>query len=216
MTAIRVLLVDDHETVRHGLKVLLDAEADIEVVGEAADGRAALDRAHSLRPDIVVMDVSMPEMNGLAATRAIRDALPGIRVVALTRYGDPAYVKALLDAGATGYVLKQSPTIELLTAIRSVTKGRLRIDPAAQAAREEALIVRLDGRPRKPPTVSNREVEVLRMTALGHSNKEIATALDLSVKTVEVHKANAMRKLELRGRIDVIRYAVLQGWMDNP
>ena len=213
MTSIRVLLAEDHETVRQGLKLLIGAQADMEVVGEAGDGRVALQQAEALKPNVVVLDISMPEMNGLVATRAIRQALPGTAVVALTRYADDAYVQELLSAGACGYVLKQSASGELLRAIRAAAAGEKYLDSAlagragrARAARGVA----------NAPTITDREAEVLRRMALGHSNKEIAAALELSVKTVEVHKANAMRKLGLRGRIDVVRFALLRGWLQEP
>jgi two-component system, NarL family, response regulator NreC len=212
---IRILLVEDHETVRQGLKLLVDSQEDMEVVGEAPDGRVGLQRVYALRPDVVVMDISMPEMNGLEATHAIRELVPETRVVTLTRYSDPAYVKELLDAGAAAYVLKQSASTELLTAIRRAADGHKYIDSTVQSMRESSLIDRHGREPKKAVQISDREAEVLRMTALGHSNKEIAKTLDLSVKTVEVHKANAMRKLGLRGRIDVVRYALLQGWLQD-
>lgn len=215
MTPIRVLLVDDHETVRQGLKLLVDSQDDMEVVGEASDGRLGLQRASALRPDVVVMDISMPGTNGLLATQAIVKEMPETRVVALTRYSDAAYVKELLTAGAAAYVLKHSASSELLTAIRRVAVGHRYIDGAVQQASERMPIGRGEQR-LGTPHITDREVEVLRLTALGHSNKEIASALDVSVKTIEVHKTNAMRKLGLRGRIDVVRYALLQGWLQDP
>jgi DNA-binding NarL/FixJ family response regulator len=214
VSKIRVLLAEDHETVRHGLKLLINRQPDMEVVGEAGDGRAAVERAGTLRPNVVVVDISMPQMNGLAATREICELVPAARVVALTRYGDDAYVQELLHAGALGYVLKQSPSGELLDAVRSAAAGRRYLDRSL-AARVAGTM--LSSRGRRPPSpITDREAEVLRLMALGHSNKEIASTLDLSVKTVEVHKANAMRKLGLTGRIDVVRYAVLQGWLRDP
>jgi DNA-binding NarL/FixJ family response regulator len=211
---IRVLLADDHETVREGLKLLIDGQPDMRVVGEAGNGRLALDGAIALKPTVVVLDVSMPEMNGLAATREIRRGAPGAAVVALTRYRDEAYVKELLSAGALGYVLKQSPSGELLTAIRAAAAGKRHLDPGLSGHAAGSLI-----NPRHPsappPRVTDREREVLRMMARGHSNKEIAAAMDISVKTVEVHKANAMRKLDLNGRIDVMKFAMLQGWLQD-
>lgn len=214
MTKIRVLLADDHETVRHGLKLLINRQTDMEVVGEAGDGRAAIERAGTLKPHVVVVDVSMPETNGLAATKAIRESAPATAVVALTRYADDAYVQELLNAGALGYVLKQSPSTELVDAVRAAAAGRRYLD-SSLAARVAGSM--LKGRNRwAPAPVSDRETEVLRLMALGHSNKEIAATLDLSVKTIEVHKANAMRKLNLAGRTDVVRYALLQGWLKDP
>lgn len=214
MTTIRVLLADDHETVRHGLRLLIDEQNDMTVVGEAGDGRAAVTRARALAPDVVVLDVSMPEMNGLAATRILRSHRPAPAIVALTRYRDDAYVRELRAAGAAAYVLKQSAPAELLRAIRAAAAGDSYLD-AAIAERGPTTAAR-ESRPPGRPTISEREAEVLRMMAVGHSNKEIAAALDLSVKTVEVHKANAMRKLGLRGRIDVVRFAMLQGWLHEP
>ena len=214
MAKIRVLLADDHETVRHGLKLLINRQSDMEVVGEAGDGRVAVERTGSLKPHVVVVDVSMPDMNGLAATKAIREAAPGSAVVALTRHDDDAYVQELLSAGALGYVLKQSPSAELVDAVRAAASGRRYLDRSL-AARVAGTMLR--GRGRIAPTgISERETEVLRLMALGHSNKEIATTLDLSVKTIEVHKANAMRKLGLTGRTDLVRYALLQGWLREP
>ena len=213
---IRVLLAEDHETVRQGLKLLIDRQPDMEVVGEAGDGRVAVERVGVLKPNVAVVDVSMPEMNGLAATKAIRESAPDTAVVALTRYGDDAYVQEILNAGALGYVLKQSPSAELVDAVRSAASGRRYLDRSL-AARVAGSMLKARGRLRTAPTlITDRETEVLRLMALGHSNKEIATTLELSVKTVEVHKANAMRKLGLTGRTDVVKYALLQGWLRDP
>jgi DNA-binding NarL/FixJ family response regulator len=212
---ITVLLAEDHETVRQGLRLLIDAQADMEVVAEAGDGRAALQRAEATHPTVVVVDVSMPEMNGLEATRGLRERHPDMAIVALTRYGEDGYVQELLAAGASGYVLKQSASEELLQAIRAAARGERYLD-ASLSARPAG--TRMQGRRDTAPRarISDRESQVLRLMALGHSNKEIAAALEISVKTVEVHKANAMRKLELHGRLDVVRYALLQGWLRDP
>lgn len=214
MKKIRVLLADDHETVRQGLKLLIDRQPDMEVIGEAGDGHAAIERARELRPNVVVVDVSMPSMNGLAATRGIREVTPSTAVVALTRYADDAYVQELFHAGALGYVLKQSPSNELVDAVRAAASGRPYLD-GSLAARAAAMMMTARGRRAAPAPISERETEVLRLMALGHSNKDIAGLLDLSVKTIEVHKANAMRKLGLAGRTDVVRYALLQGWLKD-
>jgi two-component system, NarL family, response regulator NreC len=209
---IRVLLADDHETVREGLRLLVNAQADMRVIAEAADGRVAIERIDALKPDVVVLDLTMPGMSGLAAARALKNVGADTKVVALTRHNDDAYVHELLAAGAAAYVLKQSASAELLRAIRVAASGGRYIDPA--------LVPPEDGRDLRrrasAPRATDREVEVLRMMATGHSNKEIAAALDISIKTVEVHKANAMRKLGLRGRTDVVRYAVMSGWLRDP
>jgi DNA-binding NarL/FixJ family response regulator len=215
MKKIRVLLAEDHETVRQGLKLLIDGQADMQVVGEASDGREALRSVEALKPEVAVVDVSMPEMNGLAATRRITEQAPQTAVVALTRYGDRAYVQEMLVAGARGYVLKQSASAELLAAIRAAAHGKQYLDRNLDA-HETGSMFKSRGRARAHPHITDREVEVLRLMALGHSNKDIAAALDVVVKTVEVHKANAMRKLGLQSRIDVVRYALLQGWLREP
>jgi DNA-binding NarL/FixJ family response regulator len=214
VTPIRVLLADDHETVRQGLRLLIDEQTDMTVVGEAGDGRDAVVNARTLAPDVVVLDVSMPGMNGLEATKVLRGHTPAPAIVALTRYRDEAYVRELVAAGAAAYVLKQSASSELLRAIRAAASGRPYLDSAINAS--GTWPSSRERRTRTQPPITDREGEVLRMMAVGHSNKEIAAALDVSVKTVEVHKANAMRKLGLSGRIDVVRYAVLQGWLEEP
>jgi DNA-binding NarL/FixJ family response regulator len=212
VTPIRVLLADDHETVRQGLRLVLEAQPDIAVVGEAADGRAAIERAVMLKPHVVVLDISMPTLGGLHAARALRQSLPDVAIVALTRHDDEAYARDLMMAGACGYVLKRSPSSELVNAIRAAASGGRYLDPALSTGAD----IESRRRPIKRPPISERESSVLRLMAIGHSNKEIADRLDISVKTVEVHKANAMRKLALRGRIDVIRYAAMQGWLQDP
>ena len=210
-TVISVLLAEDHQTVREGLRLLVDAQPDMRVVAEAADGRAAIDKARALKPAVIVIDIHMPKVNGLVATRIIHGAVPESAVVVLTRHNDRAYLYEMLEAGAGAYVLKQSSSNALLAAIRAAVAGERYVDPA--------MLEDLEAGPddgRTPPVVSEREREVLRRMALGESNKEIAAALSISIKTVEVHKANAMRKLSLRGRTDVVRYASLRGWLQDP
>lgn len=205
---IRVLLAEDHATVREGLRLLINSQDDMQVVAEVGDGRAVVDSATAARPDVVLLDLSLPGASGLSAARALKKAGAKSAIVALTRHDDDAFVQELLEAGASGYVLKQSPSAELVRAIRVAAQGGRYLDPslpAPDAARDPR-------RRATTPRATGREIEVLRMVATGHSNKEIAAALDISIKTVEVHKANAMRKLGLRGRTDVVRYAVLNGW----
>ena len=213
---LRVLLADDHVTVRHGLKLLIDAQSDMKVVSEASDGDTAVRNAVALKPDVVVMDISMPGTNGLAATRTLKKQQPGIAVITLTRHSDDAYLQELLRAGVSGYVLKQSAPNELLQAIRAAAAGGQYLD-STLTARVTAGFLAREGRTVDKPaaTLSQREAETLRLIASGYSNKEIAGRLTLSVKTVEAHKANAMRKLGLNGRIDIVKYALLQGWLHN-
>jgi DNA-binding NarL/FixJ family response regulator len=216
MNKIRVMLAEDHHTVREGLKLLVGAQPDMEIVGEAGNGREAVALAGRLTPDVLVMDVSMPELNGLKATRQIVGDCPRVRVLTLTRHTDNGYLQELLRAGASGYVLKQSAATELLHAIRAVAAGGKYLDPAITGkvtAGYESRVARLRGEGAKELT--EREAEVLRLIAWGHSNKEIAARMDLSVKTVEAHKANAMRKLGIASRIDIVRYALLQGWLQD-
>ena len=213
---LRILLADDHVTVRHGLKLLIEAEKDMTVVAEASDGNAAVERALALKPDVIVMDISMPGMNGLVATRKLKQLQPGVAIVTLTRHADDAYLQELLRAGVSGYVLKQSAPSELLQAIRAAAGGRQYLDSALTARVTAAFVGKPRNREsRSAATISARESEVLRSIAAGYSNKEIAARLSLSVKTVEAHKANAMRKLGLNGRIDIMKYAALQGWLHN-
>jgi two-component system response regulator NreC len=208
---LRVVLADDHVTVRHGLRLLLDAQPDLTVVGEADDGRAALQRVQELDPDVVVMDISMPGMSGLSATRVLKEARPRVAIVVLTRHADDAYLHEMLRAGAAAFVLKQSPSTELIQAIRAAAAGSQYLDANVTSRVTGGLLAR-DSK-RAGPRLTDREAEVLRMIARGYSNKEIASQLDLSVKTIEVHKANGMRKLGLRGRADIVQFAIVQGWM---
>jgi DNA-binding NarL/FixJ family response regulator len=213
---IRVLLAEDHRTVREGVRLLLESQPDMEVVGEVGDGRAALRMAKEHAPDVVLMDVLMPEMNGLKATERLCGECPGVRVIALTRHTDTAYMQQLLQAGAVGYVLKQSEPAVLLQAVRSVAAGGNYLDPAITGKALSGYFGRKAGGALVAEVnLSDREAEVLRHIALGYSNKEIAARLTLSVKTVEAHKANAMRKLDMHSRIDIVRYAMLRGWLQE-
>ena len=211
---LRILLADDHETVREGLRLILNAQPDMQVVATAGDGREAIDQCERMTPDVVIIDISMPGLSGLAATTKLIERCPGSKVLTLTRHADSIYVKELMRAGAAGYVLKQSRPAELLHAIRAVATGERHLDASVTRA-----VIGADAKPITPPgpepstPLSPRETEVLRLIAWGNTNKEIAARLDLSVKTVEAHKANGMRKLGMRGRIEIVRYALLQGWL---
>ena len=212
---LRIVLADDHVTVRQGLKLLIEAEPDMVVVAEAGDGETAVQQAQAADADVVVMDISMPGMNGLAAARALLDARPDARIVTLTRHVDQAYLQELLRAGVSGYVLKRSAPTELLQAIRAVSRGGQYIDSSLTARVTAGFIGAKGGGAKPTPELTEREAQVLRLIAAGYAHKEIAARLSLSAKTVDAHKANAMRKLDLNGRIDVIKYAVLQGWLDS-
>jgi DNA-binding NarL/FixJ family response regulator len=211
---IRVLLADDHEVVRHGLKLLIDGQPGMQVVGEARTGRAAVEQTRRLQPSVVVLDISMPELSGLEAARELSAAAPGLPIVTLSRHNDEAYVQALLSAGAHAYVLKQSASAELIAAIRAVASGQRYLDVALSSRVTGDFFAR-HAASSQPARITDREAEVLRLIAIGHSNKDIAHQLGLSVKTVEVHKANCLRKLRLRGRVEVVRYAARQGWLND-
>ena len=213
---IRVLLADDHATVRYGLKLLIDAEPDMTVVAEAGDGEEAIRKTLEMKPDIVVMDISMPGVNGLAATRTLKQIQPSVLVITLTRHTEDAYLQELLRAGASGFVLKRSAPAELLHAIRGVASGGQYLDSTLTSRVTAGFISRAGGGAGKHvATLTDRETQVLRLIAAGYGNKEIGAQLTLSAKTVDAHKTNAMRKLDLRGRIDIVKYAVLQGWLDQ-
>jgi DNA-binding NarL/FixJ family response regulator len=214
LSKLRIMLADDHETVREGLKMIVNAQDDMEVVGFAADGREAVTKAQELLPDVLVMDISMPKLNGLKATQKLNEVCPQVKVLTLSRHADDGYIRELLGAGACAYVLKQSAPGELIHAIRAVAAGGKYIDPKLAAKVMDNYSDR-GARGEAKGNLTDRESEVLRLIALGYSNKEIAARLTLSVKTVEVHKANAMRKLNITSRIDLVRYAIFQGWLQD-
>jgi len=211
---LRVLLADDHPVVRNGLRALIDAQPDMEVVGEAWEGMSAVRLTIDLHPDVVVMDVSMPGVSGAEATERIRDLCPDAHVLALTAHEDRGYLQLLLKAGAAGYALKRVAAEELVHAVRTVAAGEMYIDPAV-AGQLVANSV--------PKTVaaltcaeadlSHREFEVLRYTAQGHAIKQIAARLQVGVRTIETYKARGMEKLGLKTRADIVRYASQQGWL---
>jgi DNA-binding NarL/FixJ family response regulator len=215
MSNVRILLVDDHAVVREGLKRLIADQPDIEVVGEASDGHEAIEHVKTLRPDVVMMDVSMPHMSGVEATRELKGICPDTRILALTVHEDDAYVRAFLKAGAAGYLLKRAPTEELVRAIRAVASGGVYVDPRVTSRLVHTLSHA--ERPGAAATMdlSERESEVLRLIARGYANKEIAAQLNLSVKTVETYKARSMEKLGLRSRVDIVRVAVERGWLQK-
>jgi two-component system response regulator NreC len=205
---IRVLLADDHSILRKGVRMLIDSQADMEVVGEAKTGREAIEEARKLKPDIVVMDISMPELNGIEATRQICDEMTHTKVVALSMHKDSVYVREILRAGARGYLLKESEDDDLVKAIRSVHRGEAFLSPAISGA------VLTDYRKHVSNPVdllTSREREILTMVAEGKTNKEIANTLSLSVYTVESHRGSVMEKLNLHNAGDIVRFAIRNG-----
>ena len=217
MKKIRVLLADDHAIIRDGLRLLIDGQRDMHVVGEAGSGKEALEKARELKPHVVVMDLSMPGLNGLQATERLRTEQPQIKVVALTVHEDASYLVQLCKAGAVGYVLKRSAADDLIRAIRGVVAGGLHFDPALAS---KALTGRVSHSPAKgglaTSDLSEREKEVLVLLAWGYSNKEIANALHLSIKTVETYRVRIGEKLGLRSRTEMVQYALRQGWLNEP
>jgi DNA-binding NarL/FixJ family response regulator len=208
MKKIRVLLADDHTILRKGVRMLLESEADIEVVGEARNGREAIERARTLKPDIVIMDVSMPELNGIESTRRICDESPHPSVIALSMHKDSVYVREILRAGARGYLLKDSEDDDLIRAIRAVYRGEAFLSPAVS----DAVLTDYRKHVTNPvDLLTSREREVLAMIAEGKTNKEIAVALNLSVYTVESHRGSVMEKLNLHSTGDIVRFALRNG-----
>jgi two-component system response regulator NreC len=208
---IRILLADDHAVVRQGFKMILAAQPDMEIVGEAGNGREALDLAGQLQPDVAVMDVAMPELNGIEATRRLADLSPRTRVLALSMHKDSVYVREILRAGARGYLLKDSISSDLLAAVRAVARGEGYLSPGVSDA------VLNDYRRHVTDPIdllSSREREVLQMIAEGKTNKEIATVLNLSVYTVDAHRGRIMEKLNLHSATDLVRFAVRAGLVD--
>lgn len=213
---IRVAIADDHPVVLAGIKALLQAAAEIELVGEATTGSTALEVIQERMPDVAVLDISMPDVSGLELAQRAAIVRPGVKLLVLTLHEDRAYVQPLLQAGVRGYLLKRSAAEDLVRAIRAVARGGLYLDPAIA---EKALPgnTSAEGVRAKPADgeLSPRESEVLRLTAQGFSNKEIASRVEISVKTVETYKARAAEKLGLRTRAGIVRYGVSQGWLDS-
>lgn len=215
MDRIRVLIADDHGIVRAGIRSLLEAHEDIEVVGEAADGWEAVEQAIRLRPDVVLMDIAMPGLRGFEATREIRQRLPQVRVLALTVHDREEYFFAMLKAGASGYVLKEGEPEELLAAIRAAHQGDAFLSPAVtKAVLDDYLARRDEDRTDDYDRLSLREKEVLQLVVEGKTTREIAEVLCLSVKTVEKHRSNMMKKLGLQSFHGLIKYAVRKGLIE--
>lgn len=216
MSKARVVLADDHPIVLGGLRNLIRAEADFELVGEAASGLAALKVIRDQRPDVAVLDISMPEINGIVLSRRLAADIPQVRVLMLTLHEDRAYLNQALEAGVRGYVLKRSAVGNLVQAIRAVLVGGIYVDPAISSRPQEGK--RSSGRTTshngKAPALTEREAAVLKMAGSGLSNKEIASRLDIGVKSVETYKARGLEKLGLKTRAELVRYASTQGWLE--
>ncbi|MGB8929639.1 MAG: response regulator transcription factor [Anaeromyxobacteraceae bacterium] len=211
MTAIRVLLADDHAILREGVRALLSPHADIEVVGEASDGRQAIDQVEKLDPDVVVMDVAMPGLGGIEATIELKKLGRRAKVLILSQYEDREYVRRLLKIGVSGYILKKSAGAELVNAIRAVHRGGLVLDPeVARVAMEESASTAPGG---SDPyeTLTDREKQVLKLVAEGGSNKEVAETLGISVKTAMSHREKVMEKLGVHNRTELVRLAIKRG-----
>jgi len=211
MKRIRILLADDHAVVRQGFKMILSSQPDMEIVGEAGNGREAVELAENLKPDVVVMDVAMPELNGIEATRRLAASVPHARVVALSMHKDNVYVREILRAGARGYLLKDSVAADLVSAIRAVAQGEGYISPAVS----DAVLDDYRKHVTNPiDLLSSREREVLQMLAEGKTNKEIAAILNLSVYTVDAHRGRIMEKLNVHSINELVRFAVRNGLID--
>lgn len=214
---IRVLLADDHTILRAGLRMMLNAQPDIEVVGEASDGRQALAEALRLQPDVVLMDITMPEMNGIEATRQIKRALESTRVLILTMHENEEYLFQVLRAGASGYILKEAADTELISAIRVVYSGRFYMSPSAQTMMVGDYLLRVrSGEERDSySALTEREREILKLVAEGLTNNQIAERLYISPKTVDTHRTHIMDKLNLHSRAELVKYAMRRGLLED-
>jgi len=214
VNTLRIFLADDHVVMREGLRSLVNAQSDMKVVGEAGNGRAALQQACEIQPDVVIMDVSMPDLNGIQVTERLKRACQKIMVLILTAHDDSGYLRQLLEVGASGYVLKKAAADDLIKAIRVVSAGGVYLDPSL-AGKVVGGYLGKRGLGSNPlgNEISEREAEVLRLVAWGYTNKEAAGYLRISVKTVETHKANLMQKLDLKSRVEIVRYALRKGWL---
>jgi len=210
MPAIRILLADDHEILREGLRRMIEKEPDMEVVGEAEDGRTLVKMAQKLAPDVVVMDITMPDLNGVDATRKLVSEMPGIKVLALSMHQDPKHISGMLEAGAMGYLLKGCKFEELVTAIRSVSRKNVYLSPKIADLVVKGYLGRSPKRFAEP-VLSDREREVLQLLAEGHSIKETAFKLDVSPKTIETHRRHIMEKLQISNSSDIVKYALREG-----
>lgn len=212
MTKLRVMVADDHAVVREGLRALINAQPDMEVVGEAGSGREAVSASGELAPDVVIMDLSMPEGGGVEATEQLKRSQPTVKVLALTIHEDENHLRETLQAGVSGYLHKRVAPSELTHAIRAIAAGGVYLDPSLTHTVVGSYLGPSNG-PVPERALSEREAEVLKLIAWGHTNKEIAAKLEVSVKTVETYKTRLMEKLGFHSRVDIVRYALRQGWL---
>ena len=214
---IKVILVEDHQVVRHGLRLLIDSQPDILVIGEASDGKEALELLAKLDPDVIVFDISMPVMNGLELIKELKARGSTLHLLTLTANEDPAYIQHMVRLGVTGYLFKRSASHELILAIRAVARGERYLDPSIVHDLVDGLFLTGLAASTVPAGggLTDREEEVVRYLAKGYTNKEIAIQLDISVKTVDTHKARAMLKLGLRSRAEIVRFALARGWLSS-
>jgi len=217
MDPIRVVIADDHAVLRAGLRLLLESQPDLQVVGEAGEGWETLHVVEQCKPDVVLLDLSMPGPGGLEVLREIKRRAPGTKVLVLTMHEDEGYLRNVLRAGGSGYVVKKAADAELLSAIRAVSRGGVYIDPSLTRGLVEDILEE-EGQGRRPDenVLSEREREVLVLLALGHTNQEIANKLCLSVKTVETYRARIQEKLQLHSRAALVRYALEKGLLRTP
>ncbi len=217
MTKIKVLVADDHTIMREGVRILLEAQPDIEVVAEAADGREAVAKVQELQPDIVLIDIAMPNLNGLEATRAIKRDYPQVQVIVLTMYESDEYFFQLLNAGASGYVLKKAASADLIAAIRAVYAGDVFLYPSVARRLVSDYLSRVKSGEEKSSYdgLTAREREVLKLIAEGHTNQAIADKLVISPSTVQTHRTRIMQRLNLHNRAELIQYAMRKGLLDR-
>ncbi len=212
---IKILIAEDHGMVREGIKMIIESQDDMEIIGEAEDGRKVVELARQHLPDIILMDIAMPKLNGLTATAMIKRILPDIKILILTRHTDDAYLQELLEAGVSGYALKQTVSSELIRALRLIAEGNNYIDPAMTEKvfdnyKNHRTAMQGDT---KSEALTKRELEIIRHVALGYSNQEIADKIGVSIKTIELNKSKALKKLNISSRREIINYAIFQGWI---
>lgn len=215
---IRILIADDHAVIRSGLRLLLESRPDLQVVGDAGTGRDTIEQVLHLQPDVLLLDIAMPDMNGLDVAREVRGQAPHVRIIVLTMYDDEEYLRQFLKIGVAGYVLKRAADTELVDAIRAVHRGESFVYPSLMGRLIDSYLKQPP--PARSPEaageLSPRELEVLRLVALGNTSQQIADQLLISVNTVETHRAHIMEKLGLRGRAQLVRYAIAKGLLDAP